>query len=747
MQLNATKTPDWNRFARLFAADAPAALRRFPSQTRSGLQLLVMRLLGLLLSALVFAACAPRPAALRSAPESGYADWSVYGGGNDQIRYSRLKQINRENVAQLRRAWVYDTGDAFPGSELQCNPLVVDGVLYGSSPKLRVFALDAATGKELWTFTPTIDGAPLSGRSRNRGFMLRREGDDRRLYFAAKHQLYALDAETGTPVEEFGGKGFIDLRENLGRPAQELQVGMNTPGVIFRDLLIVGSAVSEGLPSAPGDIRAYDARTGELRWSFHTIPHPGEPGYETWSPDSWKTVGGANNWSGMSLDEERGLVYAGTGSAAFDFWAGNRLGDNLYANSLLCLRAETGELVWHFQFVKHDIWDRDLPAPPSLVTVERGGKLIDAVAQATKSNHVFVFDRETGESLFPLEEVQAAATDIDGEETAPKQILPLAPPALGRQQISEADLTERTPEARKVVLERFRKLRNGPQFTPPSREGTIVFPGFDGGLEWGGQAFDPETGLYYGNSNVAVFILRLVKQEKFGGVVTGKRLYQRHCAACHLDDLSGAPPEFPALAGLGKSRNEIEDAIKQGAGRMPAFGHLGDKAAAAIARFILAGENVAAGVDHRAATAYALPWTHDGYNKFLDPDGYPPIKPPWGTLTAVNLDSGAIAWRIPFGEHPELVAQGMAPTGTENYGGPIVTAGGLLFIGATNHDKKFRAFDKADGELLWETTLPASGNATPAMYEADGRQFIAIAAGGGKSGAESGGKYVAFALP
>lgn len=706
-----------------------------------------MQLRGLLLPFFILAACTTTPDSSRSTSESGTTDWSAYGGGNDQIRYSRLTQINRENVAQLRQAWVYDTADAFRGSELQCNPLVVDGVLYGSSPKLRVFALDAASGKELWTFTPTIDGAPLTGKTRNRGFMMRRDGGEKHLYFAAKHQLYALDAKTGTPLETFGGRGFIDLRENLGRPPQELQIGLNTPGVVFRDLLIVGSIVSEGLPSAPGDIRAYDARTGELRWSFHTIPHPGEPGYETWPPDAWKTVGGANNWAGMALDEERGLVYAGTGSAAFDFWAGNRLGDNLYANSLLCLKAESGELVWRFQFVKHDIWDRDLPAPPSLVTVERDGKLIDAVAQATKTNHVFVFDRATGESLFPLTEIKAAPTDIAGEVTAPTQILPLAPPALGRQQITEADLTERTPEAHKTVVERFRKLRSGPQFTPPSREGTLVFPGFDGGLEWGGQAFDPETGLYYGNSNVAVFIIRLVEQEKFRGVVTGKRLYQRHCAACHLDDLSGTPPEFPALNRLDKSNKAIEDVIEKGAGRMPAFGHLGGEAVRAITRFIKTGENIAADVDHRAASVYDLPWTHDGYNKFLDPDGYPAVKPPWGTLTALNLNSGAIEWQIPFGEHPELTAQGIEPTGTENYGGPIVTAGGLLFIGATNHDKKFRAFDKLSGELLWETKLPAGGNATPAMYAVDGRQFIVIAAGGGKSGAESGGKYVAFALP
>ncbi len=696
---------------------------------------------------LILASCSSAPDSLRSAPETGYTDWAAYGGGKDQIRYSRLEEINRENVSQLTQAWVYDTGDVAPGSEIQCNPLVADGVLYGVSPNGRIFALDAATGTERWTFTPSIDGKPFTGRTRTRGFMLHGSGDSARLYFASKHQLYALDAQTGIPVEQFGGNGFIDLRANLGRPVEELSVSMNTPGAIFGDLLIVGSVVSEGLPSAPGDIRAYDATSGELRWSFHTIPHPGEPGYETWPPEAWKTLGGANNWSGMALDEERGLVYAGTGSSAFDFWGGNRVGDNLYANSLLCLRATTGELVWHFQFVKHDVWDRDLPAPPSLVTVERDGKLIDAVAQSTKSSYLFVFDRETGESLFPLQEIEVEASDVPGEQTAPKQVLPLAPPPFGRQQITEAELTQRTPEAHRVVLERFRKIRSGPQFTPPSAAGTVVFPGFDGGPEWGGQAFDPETGLYYANANEMAWILRLVEQKKLGNVMTGKRLYQRHCAACHLDDLSGTPPDFPALNQATKSQLEVETVIRNGVGRMPAYATLGDAAITAMARFVVARENVSTDVDHRATSAYDLPFTHDGYNRFFDHEGYPAISPPWGTLKAVDLDSGTIAWSVPLGEYPELSAQGMEPTGTENYGGPVVTVSGLLFIGATALDKKFRAFDKLTGELLWETTLPAGGNATPAMYEVAGRQFVAIAAGGGKSGGESGGKYVAFALP
>ncbi len=684
---------------------------------------------------------------LRSQPEAGYDNWEIYGGGNEQLRYSRLTQIHRGNVAELAVAWEYDTGDESPGTEIQCNPLVVDGVLYGSSPDLRIFAVNAATGELMWSHRPMLNGEPHSENARHRGFMFWRQGDDTRLYFAARHMFYALDAATGKPVPEFGNQGAVDLRENFDRPVKDIGIGIRTPGVVFNNMLIVGSIVSESLPSAPGDIRAYDARTGELRWSFHTIPHPGEPGYQTWPGDVWKTTGGANSWAGMALDEQRGLVFAGTGSAAFDFWGGNRAGDNLYANSLLCLRADTGELVWHFQFVKHDIWDRDLPTPPQLVTIERDGQLLDAVAQSTKSNHVFVFDRETGEPLTPLQEIEVPVSDVSGEVTALTQVLPLDATLLGRQEITEDDLTHRTPEAHKAVLERFRQVRSGPQFSPPSLQGTIVFPGFDGGAEWGGQAFDPETGLLYVNSSEMAWILRLVEQHELGAVVNGKRLYQRYCAACHLDDLSGTPPDFPTLKNLEITNDQFGEIVRQGAGRMPSFAHLQDGAVLALRQFVLHDEDGSIATGSRGSQNTDMPYTHDGYNRFLDPDGYPAIAPPWGTMNALDIDSGELAWRVPLGEYPELAEQGMTGTGTENYGGPVVTAGGLLFIGATARDKKFRAFDKITGKILWETTLPAGGNATPAVYEVEGRQFVVIAAGGGKTGGESGGSYVAFSLP
>lgn len=684
----------------------------------------------------------------RTKPASGYRDWQVYGGGAESIRYSALDQINRGNARELQVAWTFETGDAFEGSEMQCNPIVIDGVLYASTPKLRVIALDAATGALKWSYNPD-EGRKNYGKSRNRGVTYWTDGKAKRVFFGYKHWIIALDAATGKPATEFGKDGRLDLREGLGRDPLSFTISATTPGIVYKDLYIVGGLTGESLPAAPGDIRAFDVRTGKQRWSFHTLPHPGELGYETWPKDGWKYLGGANNWCGMSLDEKRGIVFVPTGSSAFDFYGGNRPGDNLFANSLLALDANTGKRIWHFQTVKHDVWDRDLPTPPSLVTLKRDGKLVDAVAQTTKSGFVFVFDRKTGKPLYPIEWRKVATNGVDGEVLAATQPLPLKPPPFARQMLTEDLLTQRTPEAHAAVLAQFRKVRSAGQFTPPSHDGTIVFPGFDGGGEWGGQAFDPETGLYYVNSNEMAWVLRIIDQPKAAERQNGRELYDRNCASCHKADRRGTPPEFPSLLNLGErySRDEVVAVIREGAGRMPAFSGMSGGARRAIADYVLTGKEGAATATGQAASPMEQKFTVDGYNKFLDPDGYPAIAPPWGTLNAINLDTGEIAWKIPFGEFPELAAKGLKNTGTENYGGPVVTAGGLLFIGATNHDRKFHVYDKATGELLWETRLPFAGNATPAVYEAGGRQFVVIAAGGGKSGAPSGGTYVAFALP
>ena len=671
-------------------------------------------------------------------------DWPSYGGGPKSIRYSPLKLINTANVKHLKVAWTFDTGDAFRGSEFQCNPLIVDGVLYATTPKAKLVALDAATGKLLWRFDPN-QGQEVVFKVRNRGVSYWSDGSEARIYTALRQYLYSIDARTGKPDPKFGDNGRIDLRDHLREP--KYMVSLTTPGVVYNDLLIVGSLTSETLPTAPGDIRAYDVRTGRLRWSFHTIPHPGEYGYNTWPKDAWTYSGSANNWTGMALDEKRGLVFVPTGSAAFDFYGANRIGDDLFANSLLALKAETGERVWHFQAVHHDIWDRDFPSPPSLVTVKHDGREVEAVAQTTKQGVVYLFDRDTGKSLFPIEERPVPPSDVDGEITAKTQPFVAWPPPFARQILTANMLTNRTPEAHQAVLKEFERLRSAGQFVPGSTQGTIIFPGYDGGAEWGGSAFDPETGLLYVNANEMAWILRLIEQKPPSSNVSGKSLYQTNCAACHKSDLSGGPPEFPPLKGLKDkySDTQIETLLNRGSGRMPSFAHLGRPAVNAIIDYVLNGKDTA--VSGAESGAFYMKYLNNGYTKFLDPDGYPAVAPPWGTLNAIDLNTGKIAWKIPLGEYPKLAAQGMTSTGSENYGGPVVTAGGLVFIGATSYDKKFRAFDKATGKLLWEATLPAAGNATPSTYEADGRQFVVIAAGGGKSPDPSGGTIVAFALP
>lgn len=704
-----------------------------------------LSLAGLLAGLVVFEA--PAAGQKRRIPDSGYTSWKVYGGGPEGIRYSSLTQINRSNASKLQQAWSFDTGDASPGTEMQCNPIVVNGTLYATTPTLRLIALDAATGKLKWSFDPNAQ-AKVPGRRKNRGVAYWTDGQQERLFLTWRHLLHSIDARTGKLDPAFGNGGTADIREGLGRDPKQLNVIATTPGIIYKDVLVLGSLVSEDLPSAPGDIRAFDVRTGKIRWTFRTIPRPGDFGYDTWPPDAWKYTGGANNWAGMALDEKRGMVFIPTGSASYDFYGANRHGDNLFANCMLALKAETGERVWHYQVIRHDVWDRDFPSPPSLVTVRQGGKMVDAVAQIAKSGHVWLWDRDTGKPLYPVEERAVPQSEVEGEKLATRQPIPTKPPAFARQVLTEDMLTQRTPEANRAVVERFRKVISSGQFAPPSFQGSVVFPGYDGGGEWGGAAFDPETGWLYVNSNEMAWILKIIPRPAPAPAANGKELYAAHCASCHRDDLKGTPPEFPSLADIGKryTEGELGGLIRAGLGRMPAFPQLPRPAVSAIARYLATGEAGAATASG-GPSPYYTKYASDGYNKFLDPDGYPAVAPPWGTFNAIDLDKGTIAWKIPFGEFPELVAKGIRNTGSENYGGPVVTAGGVVFIGATNHDNKFHVFDKKNGKLLWETSLPAAGNATPAVYEVNGRQFVVIACGGGKSGRPSGGTYVAFALP
>src|SRR5688572_30064475 len=661
-------------------------------------------------------------------------DWPVYGGTSDNTRYSTLDQITPANVNQLRVAWTYETRDEFPGSEMQSNPSIVDGVLYATTPKLRVIALDAATGRELWTFDPNaIDNRP--GRYRHRGVTVYRD----RVFVTHRNNLWALDKQTGKPIPTFGDSGRVDLRKGLDRPFASQIVSASTPGVIFEGMLILGSSVPESLPSSPGDIRAFDAMTGEIRWTFHTIPRPGEFGYDTWPPDAYKVAGGANAWSGLTVDHTLGMVFGATGSASFDFYGANRHGDNLFANSVIALDARTGKRVWHFQTVKHDLWDMDLPSPPTLVTVRRDGRMVPAVAQITKTGFVFVFDRKNGKPLFPIEYRKFPASRLDGERASTTQPIPTKPPPFVRQALTERMLTNRTPEARASALETFRKHKYAGMFQPPSVDGSIVFPGYDGGGEWGGPAFDPETGLLYVNANEMAWLLKMIPRDDLS-------LYKNACASCHGDDRRGNATA-PSLLDIAqrRSRDEIAKVIHEGTGQMPAFAEMfGAAAITDMVNYLVTGNAVA---DTAATKPTFLKYRNNGDPIFLDHEGFPGIAPPWGTLNAIDLNKGEIRWSIPFGEYPQLAAKGMKNTGTDNYGGPVVTANGLLFIGASTYDKKFRAFDKRTGALLWEAELPASGNATPSLYVVNGKQYVVIAAGGGKNGAPSGGTFVAFSLP
>ncbi|WP_158861129.1 outer membrane protein assembly factor BamB family protein [Lunatibacter salilacus] len=689
-------------------------------------------------------------------------NWPRYGGNNLGNRYSPLTQIHGGNVNDLEIAWMYNAAVTKEGA-IQCQPIMIDGILYGTTPELNLFALNAGTGEEVWKFIPSKTDRP----HQSRGIMYWEYRKDKRVLYTVGSGLYAVNAITGEAVDEFGENGRADLKQglqtNLDHDVRRLSVNATSPGVIYKNTLIIGSAVSEGGDAAPGHIRAFDVKTGTLSWVFHTIPHPGEFGYDTWPGDAYKKIGAANSWSGMTLDEQRGIVFFGTGSPASDFYGADRKGENLFANCIVALDALTGELKWYYQTIHHDLWDRDISSPPNLTTVSHNGKEKDVVVQATKDGLIYVLDRDDGTSIFPVEERPVPTNGLPGEHPFPTQKYPLKPEPFTRQVFTEADITDLSPEAHAFVKEKFLRLKTTNKYAPPSTQGTLLF-GYSGGAQWGGNAIDPD-GILYQNSNEEPWELVMTERSNLsknsgrtGKVSKGTALYLANCASCHGKDMKGNGPELPSLIDIENRRStaDIENLILNGGSRMPSFQHLSQEDRNSISGFISNSgadtimvqtdqlEQKGNELETNNAFPYIPAYVSNPWRRFTDQNGYPGIKPPWGTLNAIDLNTGEYLWRVPFGEYPELAKKGIPITGTTSYGGPLVTAGGLVIIAGTK-DEKIRAFDKNTGITLWEFQLPAGGFATPITYEVDGKQYIVVAAGGGRE-QKMGGSYIAFSL-
>jgi quinoprotein glucose dehydrogenase len=597
-------------------------------------------------------------------------EWPHYGGDAGGLKYSPLDQINKKNVKQLKVAWTFDTQELSSGKEyptrsaFEATPIVVDGVMYVTSPFAHLFALNPETGEKLWDFDPKIDRTLRLNLFINRGVTLWKNGAQKRIFLGDQQgRLFSINAENGTLDKSFAQDGVLDLAKDMLAGFPNGRYGLTSPVAVCGGTVVVGGWVSDGSPRGPsGDIRGFDAATGKASWRFHTVPRPGEFGHDTWEGESWKDRGGTNAWSVMSVDEERGMVFAPLTSPSIDFYGGDRKGDNLFSDAVVALDCKTGERKWHFQTIHHDLWDWDLPSHPSLVTVKRNGEDVPAVVQVAKTGFIFVLDRETGKPLFEVEERPVPQSDIPGEQSSPTQPHPVKPPTVARQSMTRDEITDVTPESRAECLEMVKDaVIEGPLFRPIQRKLTVMFPGTNGGPNWGGGSFDPESGVLYVNSMDAGAFTQMIERP------------------------GGNPPW--------RSRSTK-------------------------------------------------------WGRFWDSNQYPCQKPPWGTLTAVDLNSGEFRWQSVLGEFDELTARGIPKTGTPNLGGSIVTKGGLVFIAATN-DRRFRAFDKDTGQELWTKRLPASGHATPMTYQGkDGKQYIAIAAGGGnKYNDNYMARLIVFALP
>ena len=708
---------------------------------------------------------------------NNFVDWATYRGDQEGTGYSSLSQITVENVQLLEEVWTYDTRDLVrPG--MSSNPIIIEGVMYFADSELNLVALDAATGEELWLFDLSEHhsrGDYLdSGIMRGSVYWEDENGNNSRLFHLTKDIVWAINPHDGTLIESFGDGGYIDLKENHVWPAHLLEnkITNTSPPVIYDDHLILDSNVFEGREDPPGNIRSFNVLTGEFEWRFHTIPLEGQPGYETWEWEDNMIYGGANSWGGFTVDEERGWVFAATGSATGGIHGGGgaRPGMNLFSNSVLAIDAETGELQWYFQTMHHDIWDYDIAPAPMLATITQDGEERDVVVQTGKQGKVFVFDRDTGESLFPIVEKPVPTDAALGEVAYPTQPWPLKPDPLVRTAVYESDLTTITPESHASALEQFKRLRAGPMYTPPSVEGTIVQPGIHGGNEWGGPAFDPETNVAYVNVNDFPFILTLdiIHPDQFADLTEtaqGRTIYLAACAVCHGADREGGIAV--ALDNTTLSTDELRDVISQGVNAMPAFPAFDEDELDNVVAFLqsepgdatstsdidLSDENLTwSGGEGELSWSTSTPQYVPQLEYFTDHMGYHAIQPPWGKLVAVDVARGDILWSVPLGEYPGLVEMGIRNTGAENFGGMAVTQGGLIFIAATE-DNRFRAFDKTSGVLLWEFEMDSPGFSTPSTYEIDGRQYVVIVAGGGGGRYRSpvtqdiGRRVHAFALP